>query len=82
MRNKRGSFFFGITIAIVVYFMGVLFIPFIMDDVDTFRDTMSCTSTSITGGAMLACLISDATIPYVIWFFISLALGFILGSGT
>ena len=82
MMNKKGSAFFGVAIGIVVYIFGVLFIPFIMDDVSTFRDAMSCEDTSITGGAMMSCLFSDATIPYLIWFFISLALGFIAGRAT
>jgi len=78
--NKKGSVFFGIGIAIFVYVMGVLFIPFVMDDVTTFRDAMDCSSTTISGGTMLQCLIADATLPYLIWFFVSLAIGFIIGA--
>jgi len=81
--NKRGSAFFGIAIGIVVYMFGVLFIPFIIDDVTTFRDAMDCEdSANITGGTMLACLAGDAVVPYVIWFFISLSIGFIIGRTT
>lgn len=80
--NKKGSAFFGLAIGIVVYIMGVLFIPFLMDDVTTFRDAMSCSSSEITGGTMLSCLVADAAIPYLIWFIISLALGFIIGATT
>jgi len=79
MMNKRGSAFFGIIIGVVIYIFGVLFIPFLMDDVTTFRGEMDCSSTSISNGAMFSCLIGDAAIPYLIWFFISLALGFIVG---
>lgn len=78
--NKRGSAFFGVTIALVVYIFGVLFIPFIMDDITTFRGEMDCSNTDISGGTMLACLLGDAMIPYLIWFFISLAIGFIMGA--
>lgn len=78
--NKKGSAFFGVTIAIVVYIFGVLFLPFIIDDVTTFRGAMDCSNTNITGGTMLACLLGDAMVPYLIWFFISLALGFIMGA--
>jgi len=78
--NKRGSVFFGVAIGLVVFIFGVLFIPFLMDDVSTFREAMSCEDTSISGGTMLSCLVADATIPYLIWFFISLALGFIVGA--
>lgn len=77
--NKRGSAFFGVTIGIVVFIFGVLFLPFLMDDVTTFRGAMDCSNTDISGGTMFSCLIGDAAIPYLVWFFISLALGFIIG---
>ena len=80
--NKRGSVFFGVGVGITIFIFGVLFLPFIMDDVTTFRTAMDCSSTDITGGTMLACLVSDAIIPYLIWFFISLALGFVAGRNT
>jgi len=82
MMNKKGSAFFGVAIGIVVFIFGVLFIPFLMDDVTTFRDAMSCSDTSISGGTMLSCLVGDATIPYLILFFISLSFGFIAGRST
>jgi len=78
--NKKGSIFFGVGIGLFIYIMGVLFIPFIVDDVDTFRTSMDCTNTDITDGTKLSCLIGDLTIPYLIWFFISLLVGFIAGS--
>jgi len=80
--NKKGSMFFGLAIGIFIFIMGVLFIPFLMDDVTTFRDAMDCSSDTISGGTMLSCLISDAAIPYLIFFFISLAFGFIMGART
>ena len=80
--NKRGSVFFGISLAIFIYIAGVLFMPFIMDDVTTFRDAMDCSGDDISNGTMISCLIGDATIPYLIWFFISLALGLVAGART
>ena len=77
--NKKGSAFFGIGLGIVLFIFGVLFLPFILDDVSTFRDAMDCSNVDITSGTMLSCLVSDAVVPYWIWFFISLALGFIIG---
>ena len=77
--NKRGSAFFGVVIAITIWTLSVLFIPFLMDDVTTFRDAMSCSSSDISGGTMLSCLAGDAAIPYLILFFISLSFGFIAG---
>lgn len=82
MMNKKGSAFFGVAMAIVVYIFGVLMMPFLMDDITTFRDAMSCSSSNISGGTMLSCLIGDAAIPYLIWFFISLALGYIAGRSS
>jgi len=82
MKSKKGSVFFGVTIGIFVYIMGVLFLPFMVDDVDTFRTSMDCTNTSITDGAKLSCLVGDLTIPYFIWFFISIAIGFFAGART
>ena len=78
--NKKGAVFFGIILGISIFIFGVLFIPFLMDDITTFRSAMNCASpSSITSGDMLSCLISDTTIPYLIWFFSSLALGLIMG---
>ncbi len=78
--NKRGSMIFGITIGIFIYIMGVLMLPFIIDDIDTARDAFSCSDTTITDGNKINCLITDLTIPYFILFFVSLLLGFVAGS--
>jgi len=80
LKNKKGSAFFGITIAIFIYIIGVLFLPFVVDDVSNFRVSMDCTNTSISDGAKLSCLVGDLTVPYFIWFFISIAIGFIAGA--
>jgi len=80
MRNKRGNIFFGITIGIFVFMFGVLLIPFIVDDVDTFRTNMDCSNADISDASKLSCLFGDLTIPYFIWFFVSALIGFIGGS--
>jgi len=77
--NKKGNMFFGVTIALFIYIIGVLFIPFLVDDVDTFRTNMECSDASITDGAKIACLQSDILIPYFIWVFVSITLGIIVG---
>lgn len=77
--NKRGSIFFGFAIALIIYVSGVMFIPFIVDDISTTRTALDCTNTSITGGVMLTCLTVDLVNPYLIWFFISVALGYLVG---
>ena len=79
MMNKRGSFFFGFAIGLFIFVMGVLFIPFLTDDITTTRTSLDCTNTSITGGEMITCLEVDIITPYLIWFFISVALGYISG---
>jgi hypothetical protein len=81
LKNKKGNIFLGITICLFLWAMGVLFMPFILDDVDTFRTAMECTSTSISYGSMFACLFVDALVPYYIWFFASLAIGYLVGAG-
>ena len=78
--NKKGNMFFGITIALFIYIIGVLFIPFLVDDVDTFRTNMECSDASITDGGKIACLFGDLAVPYLIWFFVSITLGIIVGS--
>lgn len=78
--NKRGNIFFGIVIALFIFASGVLFMPFIEDDITTYRNDMSCSQAdSISDGAKLSCLMTDGLMPYFIWFFISLALGILGG---
>ena len=78
--NKKGNMFFGITVALFIYVIGVLFIPFLVDDVSTFRTEMECSDASISDGAKLSCLVGDLAIPYLILFFVSITLGIIVGS--
>lgn len=79
--NKRGNIFFGVVIGIFLFAMGVLFIPFLTDDITTSRTALNCsTPTNITGGVMLTCLLGDLLVPYFIWFFISLLIGYIIGN--
>ena len=77
--NKRGSIFLGIAVALIVWVFGVLFLPFLTDDVTTFRTSMDCSNTSISGGSMLVCLAGGIITPFWIWTIISLAIGFIMG---
>ena len=77
--NKKANIFLGVTVGIFLFAMGVLFIPFLADDVTTFRVSMDCTNATISDGTKLSCLFGDLTIPYMIWFFASLAIGYILG---
>ena len=80
--NKKANMFLGVIIGIFIWVTGILFLPFIIDDIDTTRTDLDCTNTSITDGTKLVCLTTDLVIPYLIWFFVSLAIGFVLGSST
>jgi len=77
--NKQGSIFFGIIVGLFVFVIGVLFIPFLTEDIATTRTLLDCTNSSITGGTMITCLQIDLVTPYLIWFFVSVALGYISG---
>jgi hypothetical protein len=77
--NKRGNIFFGVSVGIFLYVMGVLFIPFLTDDITSARTNLDCTNTSITDGTKLTCLNVDIVIPYFIWFLLCLLLGYIAG---
>ena len=78
--NKKGNLFWGATIAIFLFIMGVLIIPFFTDDITQARIDLNCaTPTSLTGGQMLICLQHDLLTPYFIWFFCSILIGYIVG---
>lgn len=78
--NKKGGVMMGVIVALMIYIVGVLFIPFLADDVTTTRADLDCTNSSITDGTKINCLTVDILIPYVIWFFISAALGYLAGA--
>ena len=78
--NKQGNIYLGVVLGLFLFIMGVLFIPFITDDITTARDAMECSSTTITGGNMLTCMIFSSLTPYFIWFFCSLLVGYFLGA--
>jgi hypothetical protein len=73
--NKRGNIFWGASIGIFVFIIGVLIIPFFTEDITTTRTSLDCSNMSISDGAKLTCLNVDLVVPYFIWFFVSLAVG-------
>jgi len=78
--NKRGSIFLGLGLGIFIFITGVLILPFLTDDVTTFRTALDCSSAdSISDGTKLTCLFGGGIVVYYIWFFSSLALGVIIG---
>ena len=79
--NKRGNIFFGLAIFLLIYVFGVLFIPYFADDITTTRVDLDCTNTSITNGAKLNCLLTDALIPYFILFIFSASFAYLMEKG-
>jgi len=78
--NRKGAIFLGLTLGIFIFIVGVLILPFITDDVASFREALNCSnSTGISSGTKLTCLFGDALVPYYIWFFSALAIGLIIG---
>ncbi len=78
--NKKGSVFLGVSLGIFIFIMGVLILPYLSDDVSTFRVALNCAdSGSITNGVKLTCLFGGALVPYYIWLFTTLALGLVIG---
>ncbi len=80
--NKQGNAFIGIILAVFIYMMGVLVIPFFQDDIVQTRIDLDCTNLSISDGTKMTCLVVDTAIPYYIWLFLSVALGFIASKLT
>ena len=78
--NNKGNIFFSVTIGLFIFIIGVLFIPFFTDDITTARTDLECSNVNnITNGVMATCLLIDLVVPYLIWFFVSMALGFAFG---
>jgi len=80
--NKRGNIFLGFGIAIFLWIMGIQLIPFIVSVIDSTRVDLSCSTTTISFGTKLICLMHDLTIPIIIWTLVCLILGLIMGKGT
>ncbi len=78
--NKKGNIYLGVSVALVVWIAGILILPFILDDIDTFRTEMDCTNSSISSTSKINCLAGDTLTPYFIWTLSSLAIGFFAGS--
>ena len=77
--NKRGLIIFSVIIGLFIYICGILFLPFLADDIVTFREGLSCSSSTLTYGTMIACLLGDLVVPNFIWLIVSLGIGYILG---
>lgn len=75
--NKKGGIYLAVAMAIMLFLVGMLVIPFIKDSVTNFRTNINCTNTSISDGAKLTCLAGDTVVPYFIITVIAIAGGII-----
>ena len=84
MEKKAQTFSFGIAIiiAIFIFMIGMMSINFIKDEVTRARTGLDCTSTTISDGNKLMCLLTDATVPYFIISIFSIAGGLIVARLT
>jgi NO-binding membrane sensor protein with MHYT domain len=78
MKNKRGQsqVLFSILVACMLFFVGMIAVNFIKDDVTTSRTQNYC-SNPITDGNKLMCIVIDFVVPYFIVFIIAVAGGLI-----
>lgn len=65
----------GVVTAIVIILIGMATVNLFFDDIDTARDSshLDCTNSSISAGTKLNCLVTDASIPFMIILIFSLA---------
>jgi len=77
--NKRGNIFLGAVIGFMIFAFGVLFMPFIADDISTARGDLDCSNPNIYSGTKLVCFSTYVLMPYFIWFFVSAGIGYLAG---
>lgn len=77
--DKKGNYFLGVVLAVFIWIFGILFIPFVIDNIDITRVGLNCTDLTISFGTKLLCLSIDGIVPYMIWLLVSLVLGLIIG---
>jgi hypothetical protein len=76
---KKGSIFFAIIIAFLIFSTGVLVYPYLKDIFQGTRTSLNCdTPNLITDGNKLTCLFTDTILIYFLWGVFSLAGGGLL----
>lgn len=75
------SVFAKVTLIIFLWGMGILILPFLMDDVTNAQDVnhLDCDNSSISNGVKINCLFTYSLIPYYIWFLVSIVMAYFLG---
>lgn len=76
--NKQGSIFLAIFFAFFIFIFGILFINFLIPDIDLARTSLSCTDSTISDGTKLMCLFTDGALILYIWAIISISGGMLL----
>jgi len=76
--NKKGNIFFGFAVFLFLFVMGILFLPYVTDDIVTAREALSCSDAdNISSGIKLTCLNIGFLVPYFIYFVASAALAYL-----
>ena len=80
--NKKGVGYLGWGLALFIWIMGIMFIPYITDVIDASRVDLDCSNSSLGAGDRLLCLGIDTIVPYIIWTLMVIAIKLIIGRGT
>lgn len=77
--NKKAQSL-GLSIISIVFFLIIAFssVNFIMDRVTDTTTQLNCDSSTLTGGSMFLCLITDVTVIYFILCIMSVIIGTIV----
>lgn len=78
MNNKGQTVLIAVFFAFFLYLFGIVFINFIIPDVDTARSALSCSDTTISDGSRLLCLFVTTPVVYFIMALLSIVGGIII----
>ena len=78
--NNKGSIFFGVIVALMLFVGGMLFANHVKDLITEDRNSnnLDCNNLSISDGTKLTCLGLDLVIPYLIIIILSAVGGAIM----
>ena len=77
--NKKGQTLgLAILSGVIVFIIGFLCINFLMPVVTDGRTNMLCSTSTISDGTKLLCLVMDITVPYWILLILSVTVGLIV----
>lgn len=80
MNNKGQTLGLTVLSAIIFLVVGLMMVNFVMDEVSTARNNLSCASaSSISDGTKLLCLMMDTTVIYSIITIFSIIIGLFIG---